>query len=409
MIAIRQAVILAGGLGTRMRPLTNTTPKPMIPIHGKPFLAYLMELLKKNGIVDVVILVGYLHEQIEQYFGNGKNFGLAIRYSYNPVDADTGTRIKGATALLDKKFLLLYGDNYWPLNLSELTKFYQERKKKASVVVFSNFDKSTKNNMYVDQKGIVKVYDRKRIAKKLNAVDIGFFILDRDILSLLPITNCSFEDLLLTKLVKDGELAGFLTHHKYYSLSNIDRIKGIEKYFEKKKVIFLDRDGVINKKPPSAQYVTKWKDFLFLPKVKEALILLKKKKYKIFIISNQPGVARGMMTVRQLEDIHNHLKDEIGNIGVEFDGIYCCMHGRNDGCFCRKPRPGLFFEVAAKHFINLFDSYCVGDDPRDIIAGSLAGCKTFFLTNGRDELANFGKKQPTMIAKDLYSASQKLP
>lgn len=409
MTSIRQAVILAGGLGTRMRPQTFTTPKPMIPIQGKPFLAYLMELLKKNGIEEVIILVGYLHKQIEEYFGDGEKFGLKITYSYDPAEADTGTRVRNASRLFAKHFLLLYGDNYWALNLSILSKFYKDKKKKASTVVFSNFDNSTKNNMRVNENAIVEIYDRERKNKNLNAVDIGFFILDRDALTLLPSRNFSFEEVVLQKLIKNRQLAGLLTHHKYYSLTNPDRIKGIETYFEKKKVVFLDRDGVINKKPPKAQYVTKWKDFLFLPKAKEALILLKKKKYKIFILSNQPGVARGMMTARQLDEIHNHLRDELGNIGVTLDGIYSCTHGWNDSCFCRKPSPGLFFEAAAEHFINLFDSYCVGDDPRDIIAGSLAGCKTIFLTSQKDELSNFGKQQPTMIAKDLYSTSQKLP
>lgn len=409
MTPIRQAVILAGGLGTRLRPHTFTTPKPMIPINGKPFLAYIMELLKKNKIEEVIILVGYLHEQIEEYFGNGEKFGLKITYSYDPVEADTGTRIRNASRFFAKHFLLLYGDNYWPLNLSMLIRFYNDKKKKASTVVFSNFDNSTKNNMRVNENVIVEIYDKKRKKKNLNAVDIGFFILDRDVLSLLPSTNCSFEDVVLTKLVNDGELVGFLTHHKYYSLTNADRIKGIEKYLENKKVVFLDRDGVINKKPPPAHYITNWKDFVFLPKVKEALLLLKKKKYQIFIISNQPGVGRGIMTEDQLSLIYDNLNRELGNIDVILDGIYTCMHGWNDGCFCRKPKAGLFFKAAAEHFINLYDSYCVGDDTRDIIAGSLAGCKTIFLTNGRDEQVDFGKQRPNMIVKDLYSTSQKLP
>src|SRR3989344_9144793 len=97
MTSIRQAVILAGGLGTRMRPQTFTTCKPMISINGKPFLAYLMELLKKNGIEEVIILVGYLHKQIEEYFGAGEKFGLKITYSYDPVEADTGTRVRNAS------------------------------------------------------------------------------------------------------------------------------------------------------------------------------------------------------------------------------------------------------------------------------------------------------------------------
>src|SRR3989344_783451 len=104
MQPIKQTVILAGGLGTRMRPLTFTAPKPMIPIHGKPFLVYIIELLKKNGITHILLLVGYLHEQIEEYFGDGKDFGVSISYSYSPVEADTGTRIKNSIPLLNHFF-----------------------------------------------------------------------------------------------------------------------------------------------------------------------------------------------------------------------------------------------------------------------------------------------------------------
>ncbi len=236
MSNIKQAVILAGGQGIRMHPLTLTTPKPMIPIHGKPFLAYLIELLKKNGISEVILLVGYLHKTIEEYFGDGKKFGLSIHYSFSSVEADTGTRIKNALQLLDNNFLLLYGDNYWPLRLTDLTDFYEKMNTKASVVVYSNLDSITKNNIFVDGHGLIQIYDRSRTKENLNGVDIGFFILDKSIFINLPEENFSFEDVILPRLVTERQLAGFLTHHKYYGLSNPGRIPAIEKYLSPKKL-----------------------------------------------------------------------------------------------------------------------------------------------------------------------------
>lgn len=237
MKSVKQAVILAGGLGTRLRPFTITTPKPMVLIHGKPFLAFFIELLKKNGITHVLLLVGYLHEQIEEYFGNGKNFGVSINYSYSPVEADTGTRIKNAIPLLDHFFLLLYGDNYWPLNLINLVEFRKRMKTKASVVAYHNSDDATKHNMLIDKKGLVKIYDKTRRVKNLNGLDIGFFLLDRNILINLPNDNFSFEDVITLLLVKKKQLAGFMTHDKYYSLSNPSRIQLIEEYFKREKLI----------------------------------------------------------------------------------------------------------------------------------------------------------------------------
>src|SRR3989338_609507 len=110
MQKIRQAVILAGGEGTRLRPLTLITPKPLIKIHGKPFAEYLIELLKKNGIQKIIFLTGYLAEQFPEVLGNGSRWGLSIRYSKSNTKDDTGERLRKAKDLLNEQFLLLYGD-----------------------------------------------------------------------------------------------------------------------------------------------------------------------------------------------------------------------------------------------------------------------------------------------------------
>ena len=383
MKAIRQAVILAGGLGTRLRPLTVTTPKPMIRIHGKPFLVYLVDLLRANGITEIVFLVGYLHGQIEEYFGDGSKFGISILYSYSPVEVDTGTRIKHALPLLKKHFLLLYGDNYWPLKLGNLTQFYEKMATKATVVVYHNRDHVTRNNMLVED-GLVTLYDRSWKRRHLNGVDIGFFILDKDVLEHLPESNFSFEDVIMPKLIAERQLAGFLTDHKYYGLSTLDRIPAIQEYLRPKKTIFLDRDGVLNKRPPKAKYVSHWRQFIFLPKVREALMLLTQKGYDIYIVTNQAGIARGKVTRKHVDVIHHRFIAEAKKVGVTIADIAVCPHGWDEECFCRKPNPGLLFELSYKHHINLFDSVCVGDDPRDIQAGRLAGCKTILIGDNPD-------------------------
>lgn len=403
MESVKQAVILAGGLGLRMRAFTLNNPKPMIPIHGQPFLTHILEVLKENNIERVVILVGYMHEKIENYFGNGKNLGISISYSFSPIETDTGTRIQNALPLLDEKFLLLYGDNYWPLKLDQLINFYKKMGKKALVTIYSNLDQSTRNNILVDKGGLVKIYDRTRKLTNLSGVDIGFFLLDKGIFQNLPDYNFSFEDLIIPRLIKQKQLAGFITHHKYYGLSNPTRLPSIKKYFSDRKIVLLDRDGVINKKPPIAQYVTKWKEFIFLPKAKEALKILQKKGYEIYIVSNQAGIDRGIVTKKQVESINNELYKELASFGVSIKDIFICPHGWNSECSCRKPKPGLFFQAAAKYYFNLYDSFCIGDDERDIIAGKSAGCKTIFI--GNLKMDDFPKNnKPDRISKDLYDA-----
>jgi len=134
---IRQTVILAGGEGTRLRPLTQNMPKPMVPVNNRPFLEYLIDMLKGNGISEAVLLLGYLPEKITGYFGDGSNFGVDMKYSIGKVSDKTGTRIKNAGPLLDDVFLLMYGDNYWPLNLKKLFEFYIERKTLASTTIYA--------------------------------------------------------------------------------------------------------------------------------------------------------------------------------------------------------------------------------------------------------------------------------
>ncbi len=402
---VTQAVILCGGQGTRMRPFTYTAPKSMFPIGGKPFLEYLLLLLKQNDIIDILLLVGYLHENIKDYFGDGSTWGLKIKYSYLPPDADTGARLKNAFKHLNHHFLLLYADNFWPLRLSELIKLYQEKNLLALVTVYSNVDHYSQNNILVED-GLAKVYDRKRQISGLNGVDIGFFILKKEVLHLLPESNSSFEDIAIPELVKQKQLAGFYTHHRYYGLSNLERVKNIENYFNFKKVVFLDRDGVINQKPAPADYVKKWEEFMFLPQAKKALKRLCGARFWLFIVTNQSGVARGMMSWQDLDTIHQRMLKDLATDGIKIKGIYSCLHGWDEDCFCRKPKAGLLYRAAAENAIELYDSFFIGDDERDIIAGKSAGCRTVYIGNQ----SNLRKKhlKPDIMAKSLFDAVEKI-
>ena len=320
MTPIAQAVILAGGLGTRLKPFTLNHPKPMIPVNGKPFLVYLIELLKKNGIKEVIILTGYLSEKIENYFGDGTKFGIRIKYSYTPFLNDSGEenksgiRLKNAVNMLDNYFLLLYCDNYWPLELKKIESYYKTHPSEVLVTVYSNKDNSTKNNILVNKGYIIK-YDKERKDTNLNGVDIGFFIVNKKALNLLPKTNSVFETIVIPNLISQKKLSGFITDQKYYSIGDPNKAKITAKFLAPKKIVFLDRDGVINKKAPKAEYIKNWSEFEFLPGSLEAIKLLKSKGYKVFVISNQSGIARGMMTIKNLNLIHENMQKEVKKNG----------------------------------------------------------------------------------------------
>lgn len=148
----------------------------------------------------------------------------------------------------------------------------------------------------------------------------------------------------------------------------------------RKPAVFLDRDGVINKKMPEGDYVKEWKEFHFLPGVFDALRKLKNAGYIIIIVTNQRCVARGIMAEDNLQEIHAKMTDYVKKMGVLIDGIYVCPHDDVDNCDCRKPKPGMIIN-AIKDFeikginIDIEKSYMIGDSEKDMIAGKAAGLK----------------------------------
>ena len=386
MQTVKQAVILAGGKGTRLRPFTYNNPKPMVPINGKPFLEYTIEYLREYGINEVLILVGYLGKKIEDYFGNGQDFGLSIKYSYSSIDSKTGKRIKDAANLLDSTFLLMYCDNFCPLMLDRVFDFYFSNNQEALVSVYNNKKGISKNNILVDENNLVKIYDKTRTEKNLNGVEIGYFILKKNILEIMPNTNFSFERIIMPKLIENNELSAYTTDTKYYSIGDNSRVPLTEKFFSDKKVIFLDRDGVINRKADEGDYVKNWDEFVFLPGVKESIVSLTKAGYLIFIITNQAGIYRKMMSLNDLETINNNMINELNKKGAKIIKIYFCPHGWDEGCDCRKPNPGMLINAADEFNLDLRKCILIGDDVRDIQAGEAVGCKSYYIDKKKTNL-----------------------
>lgn len=225
---IRQAVILAGGKGQRLYPLTKDIPKPMVPVNNIPFLSYLMFYLKTKGIKKILILVGYKSKKIIEFYKNFKD--LDISFSYSKVQSDTGRRLLEAKNNLENEFFLLYGDNFWIPNLTKMYKKFLIKKSMISTTVFNNKNGTAEygfqNNVFVDGNSMVRKYDKTRKEKLLNGVDIGFFIVKKKFLNNFRLKkNYSFESDILTKAIKLKRLSAFRTDRQYYSITNIKMLK----------------------------------------------------------------------------------------------------------------------------------------------------------------------------------------
>jgi histidinol-phosphate phosphatase family protein len=371
-----QAVILAGGRGTRMRPLTDDRPKAMVEFHGKPFLEYLIEMLRGQGFERVLLLLGYLPEAIQEHFGDGRSYGLKIEYSVSGPDDLTVSRVQLARDRIESTFLLMYCDNYWPMLMDRMWDRYRAIGAPAMVTVYSNKDayRPGKDSVIVDSDGFVTVFDRERVTPDLRGVEISYAILDASVLELLPEQDELFEQALYPRLAERRQLSAFVTDHRYYSVGSLERLPVTERFLARRPAVILDRDGVLNRRPARAEYVTAPEDLEWLPGARDALRLLRDAGYAVIVVSNQAGVARGAMSVADLDAVHRRLRADTAEAGGRIDRIYHCPHGWDEGCECRKPAPGMLFQAQRDFDLDLTRTPFIGDDERDRQAADAAGC-----------------------------------
>jgi len=290
------------------------------------------------------------------------------------VDDDTGRRLTLAADQIDPTFLLLYCDNYWPMPLERMWRRFNASGAMGQLTVYDNRDRYTRDNVRVNAEGWVTAYDKDRAASDLDGVDIGFGLFRRDVLDLLPNDNVSFERLVYPRLVSERRLQAFVTPHRYYSVSSHERLPITERFLSRQPAVIVDRDGVLNTKPPRAEYVRSWNEWEWRPGAKEALRRFTESGYLVIVVSNQAGIARGVMTEADLARIHEQLVRDVQQAGGRIDAIYHCPHGWDDGCGCRKPQPGMLLQAQRAFDLDLSRVWFIGDDARDGQAAEGAGC-----------------------------------
>ena len=394
-----QCVILCGGLGERLLPYTKEIPKPMILCNGKPFLWYLLDNISAQGIKKFCLLTGYLSEKIKEYFKDGQGFGWEIEYSDGEVEWKTGKRLWKAKSLLEDNFLLMYSDNFSLINLNAL---YKKHKKNKTPITFSLFKKE-KGNVAINKDEEVLIYKNNRNNLNLDHVEIGYMIIDKQyIFSLFKRFESDFSEI-LEQCAEKQTLGAFIQKDFYYSVSDPVRWKITEKYLTKKKIILIDRDGVINKKSSKGRYIETWDEFEWIDITLKSMKKLSDKGFCFIVITNQAGINRGIIKPKELALIHNKKKKKLEEKGIKILEIYHCPHHWDDGCECRKPNAGMFFKASNKWLFRLDKTVYIGDDPRDMEAAINASCNGIFL--GFDsELKHHQKQNIKKISPDLEGA-----
>lgn len=220
-----QAVILAGGLATRLRPLTDYLPKCMIKIQGKPFLEYQLELLRKNGITEMVLCLGYLADQVINYLGDGSRWGVRLTYSIEDKELlGTGGALKKAYPLLRHKFLVIYGDSYLDFPYSEIIQHFWQTKPDALMVVHRNLNQWDRSNVVVKD-GYVTIYDKKMSIPEMKYIDAGLSILTKEVIQEIPENR--FYDLadVYQSLARRTELKAFEVKQRFYEVGSSQGLK----------------------------------------------------------------------------------------------------------------------------------------------------------------------------------------
>jgi len=225
-----QVAILAGGLATRLRPLTAEIPKSLIPIQSKPFLEYQLDFLKRGGVEGIVLCVGYLGEQIEEYFGNGKEFGVNISYSYEGKKLlGTAGALKNAQNLLEDTFLTMYGDSYLFLDFSVIMSYFKSQDKLALMTVYKNRDRYDKSNTVIAG-NLVKYYSKKEKTEGMVYIEYGANIFKKEVLEFIPEGQPYTLEALFPRLIEQEQLLAYEVHKRFYQIGSPEGLEEFKRY-----------------------------------------------------------------------------------------------------------------------------------------------------------------------------------
>jgi NDP-sugar pyrophosphorylase family protein len=222
-------VILCGGLATRLRDLAKDIPKSMIPIGGKPFLEHQIENLKKHSIKDLILCVGHLSKQIEEYFGDGNKFGVNIQYS-NDGDTPLGPigAVKNAEPLLEDTFFIMYGDSYLSVDFQKAYSFFNQNDKLGLMVVYKNNNRYDKSNIVTKDNMVVSYGENDA-----TYIDYGTSILRKKTLEFIPKNTFFTTGDLFTKLIEKKELLSYEAKERFYHIGNPEALEEFKSYISR--------------------------------------------------------------------------------------------------------------------------------------------------------------------------------
>ena len=414
---------MAGGRGTRISSVASDVPKPMIKIQGKPILEREIECLRDQGYRDIIITVSYLGNIIVDYFGDGSGvsaatgepFGVNIEYYFEEQPLGNAGALLKLREKLDGDFLLLNADVLFDIDIDRMLQAHQNSRAFATILTHPNSHPYDSGLIAADSDHIVTQWltkEDQRPEYYQNRVNAGIHILSSEVLDSLPITaetigtvgkdgkviKLDLDRDILRPLAGSGKLCCYDSTEYVRDMGTPERYRAVCSDFaagivsgrnlrKPQKAIFLDRDGTINQ---YVGFLRNIDDFKLIDGVGQAISLINQSAFLTVVVTNQPVIARGEVSLDELTEIHHKMETLLGKDGAYIDDLYYCPHHPHKGydgevaslkidCECRKPKPGMLLHAAKDHHIVLSDSWMIGDSENDIMAGKAAGCKTAYI------------------------------
>lgn len=384
---LRQAVVLVGGLGTRLGELTASTPKPMLPVGDEPFLDILLRNIARHGIIEVLLLSRHRADVIRAHYARNPLPGLKMTILEEQSPAGTAGALREAAALLDDVFLLTNGDSLFDLNYLALHQGFDPATTDFSIALSEVPDVSRYGQVTLGAgERVVGYAEKNGCPGQPGLISGGVYIVSRRIIDEIGLGMVSLESDVVPGLVARGRVKGRTFKGYFIDIGLPESYVQAQRElpaWERRPAVFLDRDGTLNR---DKGYTHKLEDLAFLPHVPEAIRASNDAGRLVIVISNQAGIARGYYGAEQVELFHAEMNARLQAFGAHIDAFYFCPH-HPEGvvqdlartCDCRKPGTALFEQACSDWKIDLARSKMVGDKDIDILAArnfGIAGIRT---------------------------------
>lgn len=385
-MAVTQAVCLVGGRGTRLGALTDETPKPVLPVGGRPFLDYIVHEARRFGLQRLTLLSGYKSREIENLYASKKYGQLTIEVVAEASPAGTAGALLNAAGRLDETFFLLNGDSYFDFNWLSLATALDRADWTMHAALATGIAGSRYGRVRL-QDGEVRGFQAEGSSDQ--PINAGIYLVRRRVLDGIKSAPCSLEREILPRLAESGRLLGTAVRGSFIDIGIPDdfaRAQELLPSFMRRPAAFFDRDGILNR---DDGYVHRPEQIVWMDGAIEAVRWLNEAGFYCFVITNQGGVAHGYYEERHVHDLHAWMQQELQKHGAHIDSFeHCPFHpqGVVDGYSVesefRKPQPGMILKLQRDWTTDPSRSFVVGDRDTDVEAAIAAGVPGYKFEGG---------------------------